>query len=96
MHLTAKFQSSLHTSCTVHGPSISQCHSKGRLLFYVTGNNSLISSLPKILGSNWLHESLSIDIQCSIAFSIKQFFITFTHNQCMWCLHNHTQCFKKD
>ena len=68
--------------------SISQCQSKGQLLFNVTGNNSF-PSLPQILGSSWLHESLSIEIQCSKAFSINQIIITFTHNQCMWCLHNH-------
>ena len=63
--------------------SISQFHSKGQLLFNVNGNNSFL------LYPRYLAQGLSIEIQCSKAVPINQIIITFTHNQCMWCFHNH-------
>ena len=67
---------------------ISQFQSKGPLLFNVTGNNSFLLC-PRYLAQVGCMKGSQFKIQCSKAFSIKRIIITFTHNQCMWCLHNH-------
>ena len=65
--------------------SISHFQSQGTLLFNATGNNFFFPCtrhLAKVWNSlNWN--------PVFKAFSFNQIIITFTHNQCTWCLHIH-------
>ena len=87
---TAGGQAFHQSSC-----SCAWCH--WQVLFYFNLNEHYFSMCLKIIpffsaSDTWIHlvhGSLSIEIQWSKAFLIKQICITFTQNQCMFCLHNH-------